>query len=218
MQSLRLVNQEDNVVASQCALCKGHSVGLHPTLLTVSQLANPCISASQTKAATYLGLALCQIHLIKKHLAGSWILDRYPICCVHNHLHASIFTFICSHDLLFIHVLNCIYIFIYIHPYSSLSNYDHSHIHLHPCIQLVYPHDLSSSFDDFHPHSSIFNHTHPHPPCASTIHLHQITSIYIHPHPPLYPPLIHMQFAVHLVYKHVLNIAFSWMYIFKQPF
>jgi len=43
MQSLWLVIQEDNVVASQCALCKGHSVGLHPTLLTVPQLANPCI-------------------------------------------------------------------------------------------------------------------------------------------------------------------------------
>ncbi len=71
MQSLWLVNQEDNVVTSQCALCKGHSVGLSPNFANRVPIGKPLHSASQTKAATYLDLALCQIHLIKKHLAGS---------------------------------------------------------------------------------------------------------------------------------------------------
>jgi hypothetical protein len=130
---------------------------------------------------------------------------KYPICCVHKHLHASIFTFIYSHDLLFIHVLNCIYIFIYIHPYSSLFNYDHSHIHLHPCIQLCL--STLSTFI-FQWLSSTFIHI---------IYVHP-QFIYIQLHPPLYPPLIHVQFAVHTWSTNMLWTSLALEFVFKQPF
>jgi hypothetical protein len=129
---------------------------------------------------------------------------RYPSCCIHKHLHASIFTFICSHDLVFIHVLNCIYIFIYIHPYSSLSNYDHSHIHLHPCIQLCLStlsififRWLSSTSSMCIHNSSTFNY----------IHLRSSTSTFVS------TTNSRAVCTTYMIYKHVLYIACSWMCI-----
>lgn len=86
-------------------------------------------------------------------------------------------------------VLNCIYIFIYIHPYSSLSNYDHSHIHLHPCIQLC----LSTwSIFIFQWLSSTLIHIQSHLSTSCMCIHNSSTSNYIHLrwHPPTRVPVI----------------------------